>query len=244
MAASPRSPVSCPATTATSTSPSVFLSPAPATQTLQVPGGRGGGGPPSRRGTNIATAKRTRFALQVQKPTGEEEAGGGSVSPGVVGESGAGLRAGPAIVRGGQARRSRSPGPRGGSTTCRAGPELATTQQEEPSKPDLSPSAGRGGRGGRGRGRGAELRHYRRNGLPPTQHSGSTDTQPELEPPPSGRGAVPARALDPAPLGPPDPAAACSPITLEYAEELLLMARAGRCTVMDLSEVPILQYSR
>ena len=29
-----------------------------------------------------------------------------------------------------------------------------------------------------------------------------------------------------------------SPITLEYAEELLLMADTGRCAVLDVSEVP------
>ena len=35
-----------------------------------------------------------------------------------------------------------------------------------------------------------------------------------------------------------DPAQSCSPITLEYAEELLLMAYNGRCAVMDVSQVP------
>ena len=29
-----------------------------------------------------------------------------------------------------------------------------------------------------------------------------------------------------------------SPITLEYAEELLLMVDTGRCAVLDVSEVP------
>ena len=29
----------------------------------------------------------------------------------------------------------------------------------------------------------------------------------------------------------------CSPITLEYAEELLLMAYEGRCSVMDVSQI-------
>ena len=37
---------------------------------------------------------------------------------------------------------------------------------------------------------------------------------------------------------PPDASAACSPITLEYAEELLLMASDGRCSVLDVSDVP------
>ena len=36
----------------------------------------------------------------------------------------------------------------------------------------------------------------------------------------------------------PDPSQSCSPITLEYAEELLLMAYDGRCSVMDVSQVP------
>ena len=35
-----------------------------------------------------------------------------------------------------------------------------------------------------------------------------------------------------------DPSQSCSPITLEYAEELLLMAYDGRCSVMDVSQVP------
>ena len=30
----------------------------------------------------------------------------------------------------------------------------------------------------------------------------------------------------------------CSPITLEYAEELLLMAYEGGCSVMDVSQIP------
>ena len=33
------------------------------------------------------------------------------------------------------------------------------------------------------------------------------------------------------------PQESCSPITLEYAEELLLMAYDGRCGVMDVSQV-------
>ena len=36
----------------------------------------------------------------------------------------------------------------------------------------------------------------------------------------------------------PDASAACSPITLEYAEELLRMAADGRCSVLDVSDVP------
>ena len=76
--------------------PSVYPSPSPASlhpslqsaslspatpQTLQVPlsgsgSGQGGQTRPTvpaaaRRGTNVAVSKRTRFALQVQKPTGE-----------------------------------------------------------------------------------------------------------------------------------------------------------------------------
>jgi len=35
-----------------------------------------------------------------------------------------------------------------------------------------------------------------------------------------------------------DATESCSPITLEYAEELLLMADTGRCAVLDVSEVP------
>ena len=35
----------------------------------------------------------------------------------------------------------------------------------------------------------------------------------------------------------PPPSQSCSPITLEYAEELLLMAYDGRCSVMDVSAV-------
>ena len=34
-----------------------------------------------------------------------------------------------------------------------------------------------------------------------------------------------------------DPRAACSPITLEYAEELLLMAVNGKCVVLDVTQV-------
>ena len=33
-------------------------------------------------------------------------------------------------------------------------------------------------------------------------------------------------------------AQACSPITLEYAEELLSMAAQGDCNVMDVSQIP------
>ena len=47
---------------------------------------------------------------------------------------------------------------------------------------------------------------------------------------------VPERAAAAAPRE--DPAHSCSPITLEYAEELLLMAYDGRCAVMDVSAVP------
>ena len=47
---------------------------------------------------------------------------------------------------------------------------------------------------------------------------------------------MPERAAAAAPRE--DPAHSCSPITLEYAEELLLMAYDGRCAVMDVSAVP------
>ena len=110
---------------------------------LQVPPGQR---PPAsaQRGTNVAVSKRTRFALQVQKPTGEEEQEGskestvsgmdlGTVPPGP--HPPGGLRS----PRGGRgARRSRSPGARGG----RGGP------REEGRPP------GEGGREGRGGGRG------------------------------------------------------------------------------------------
>ena len=39
------------------------------------------------------------------------------------------------------------------------------------------------------------------------------------------------------PAGVSSPQESCSPITLEYAEELLLMAYDGRCGVMDVSQV-------
>ena len=84
-------------------------------QTLQVPHPPGRPSVPAsaRRGTNIAVSKRTRFALQVQKPTGEEDGSltqspsggdvnGGNLNPNLRGRG-----------RGDPARRSRSPGPRG-----------------------------------------------------------------------------------------------------------------------------------
>ena len=85
-------------------------------QTLQVPHPPGRPSVPAsaRRGTNIAVSKRTRFALQVQKPTGEEE---GSLNQSPIGGdiNGRGLSPNPrGRGRGAPSRRSRSPGPRGG----------------------------------------------------------------------------------------------------------------------------------
>ena len=37
--------------------------------------------------------------------------------------------------------------------------------------------------------------------------------------------------------GPEEADQSCSPITLEYAEELLLMAYEGHCSVMDVSQI-------
>ena len=98
------------------------------------------------RGTNVAVSKRTRFALQVQKPTGEE--GQGSKESTVSGMD-LGLVPSPLAGQGGLpsprgargARRSRSPGARGG----RGG---------QPPGPNGGPPIEGGGRGARGGGRG------------------------------------------------------------------------------------------
>ena len=105
----------------------------------------------AQRGTNVAVSKRTRFALQVQKPTGEEGTEGGSkestvsgmdlgVSPSTA-NPGGGLRSPRGGGRG--ARRSRSPTARGGRGAGREG-GLDGTQPQD--------GMGRAGRGG-GRGR-------------------------------------------------------------------------------------------
>ena len=61
----------------------------------------------AQRGTNVAVSKRTRFALQVQKPTGEEGTEGGSKESTV---SGMDLGVSPSTVNPGGGLRS----PRGG----------------------------------------------------------------------------------------------------------------------------------
>ena len=153
--------------------------------TLQVPGGAGRPSvPPSaRRGTNLAVSKRTRFALQVQKPTGTEESFSGPASSDLPPEDQ--VIPGQPPGRGGELRKPRSPG---------------------------------GGRG-RGRGRGREL--VREESLVQQPEYNKLKMRPAVEP---------ALAVE--------AAQACSPITLEYAEELLSMAAQGACNVMDVSQIP------
>ena len=122
--------------------------------TLQVPPGTRPLTASAQRGTNVAVSKRTRFALQVQKPTGEEGTEGGSkestvsgmdlgVSPSTANNPGGGLRSPRGGGRG--ARRSRSPTARGGRGAGREGGlDGAGAQALE--------GIGRAGRGG-GKGR-------------------------------------------------------------------------------------------
>ena len=122
--------------------------------TLQVPPGTRPQTASAQRGTNVAVSKRTRFALQVQKPTGEEGAEGGSkestvsgmdlgVSPSTAANPGGGLRSPRGGGRG--ARRSRSPTARGGRG---GGREVGL----DGAPPQALEGMGRPGRGG-GKGR-------------------------------------------------------------------------------------------
>ena len=122
--------------------------------TLQVPPGTRPLTASAQRGTNVAVSKRTRFALQVQKPTGEEGTDGGSkestvsgmdlgVSPSTASNPGGGLRSPRGGGRG--ARRSRSPTARGGRGAGREGGLDGAT-------PQALEGMGRAGRGG-GKGR-------------------------------------------------------------------------------------------
>ena len=175
-------------TTLTSTLTPTVASPAStvSSATLQVPGGRPSVPQSGRRGTNLAVSKRTRFALQVQKPTGDTE--GSFPGPASADLPPSDQITGKPSGRGGELRKPRSPGGRG-----------------------------------RGRGRGREVGREvgREETLTPVQ-------QPEFN---KARSAVePALAVE--------AAQACSPITLEYAEELLSMAALGSCNVMDVLQIP------
>ena len=136
----------------------------------------------ARRGTNLAVSKRTRFALQVQKPTGDSE---GSFSEPASGDLPPQDHiTGKTSGRGGEVRKPRSPGGRG-----------------------------------RGRGRGREV--SREETLVQQPEYNKLKMRPAVEP---------ALAVE--------AAQSCSPITLEYAEELLSMASQGSCNVMDVSQIP------
>ena len=128
--------------------------------TLQVPPGtRPLATASAQRGTNVAVSKRTRFALQVQKPTGEEGTEGGSkestvsgMDLGVLPSSTAGPGGGLRSPRGGGrgARRSRSPTARGGRGAGREGGMDGAQSQ-------ALDGMGRAGRGG-GKGRGQAVK--------------------------------------------------------------------------------------
>ena len=171
--------------TLTSTLTSTVASPASTVSSarLQVPGGRPSVPPSARRGTNLAVSKRTRFALQVQKPTGDtEDSFSGPASTDLPPQD---QITGKPSGRGGEVRKPRSPGGRG-----------------------------------RGRGRGREVGREE----PLVQQTEYNKLKL--------RSAVvePGLAVD--------AAQACSPITVEYAEELLSMAAQGDCNVMDVSQIP------